>query len=235
MAPGIIHTFRVGAFSVPVAIAARRSSSPSPPSASRDVRLCHPSIFTIGMRVVPTNDQMNTWLRTSIQADAVRDAARPASNARTVALHFTIFHRSWSNKWTMRRDLLVCWMVLLRSLFGTRATSLQVHTVAVQTTYVTASFWSLARSVYRSLGLSKSVVQHSSLLLNPSDDQHAPRSTSFAAHQTHDFASRCVLPQKHPGTSNIGSPDGSLPDLDAMGRIHSALPSCGKTMDEIFA
>ena len=57
-----------------------------------------------------------------------------------------------------------------------------------------------------------------------SDHQHAQQwSTLFAAHQQRDFASWTVLPQTVPGTANIGSPDGSASDFDAMdGRLYGA-------------
>ena len=58
---------------------------------------------------------------------------------------------------------------------------------------------------------------------------------SLAALVRRRVASRCVLPQTPPGPSNMGSPDGSASDLDAMGRIHIALLVPSKTMDDLFA
>ena len=44
-----------------------------------------------------------------------------------------------------------------------------------------------------------------SQLVNPPEQQHALWSTSFAAHQQHDFARNCVLPQHPPLSLGLGT------------------------------
>ena len=69
-------------------------------------------------------------------------------------------------------------------------------------------------------------------LVSPPDQWHSQRSTSFAAHR---LCQRVRFASNTPSTSNIGLPDGSALDHDAMGRIHSALPVPSETMDDLLA